>query len=153
MKYKLTILGVVAVLVGSCTSPTVSVNSTDTEKAPVSETVSKTASTAVGSFKAVEHPTFGSANVVNQNGKRFVEFNEEFKTDSGPDLYVILYRGSTVPDGVKEKDYVQLARLQKINGVQRYAIPEKVNLKDFKSVAIWCRQFNTTFGYAPLGST
>lgn len=153
MKYKLAILGIVAVLMGSCAN-SVSTNPTDTERAPVSDrSTSKTASTAIGSFRAAEHPTQGNARIVNQNGKRFVEFNEEFKTDNGPDLYVILHRNATVPDGIKEKDYVQLARLQKTNGVQRYAIPENVKLRDFKSVAIWCRQFNATFGYAPLGSS
>ncbi|OKH49682.1 electron transfer flavoprotein [Calothrix sp. HK-06] len=151
MKYKLAILGAVAVLMASCAT-SVSTNQTDTERAPSSET-SKTASTAIGSFRAAEHPTQGNARIVNQNGKRFVEFNEEFKTDNGPDLYVILHRNATVPDGIKEKDYVQLARLQRTNGVQRYAIPENVQLADFKSVAIWCRQFNATFGYAPLSSS
>lgn len=153
MNYKLAILGIVAVLMGSCAN-SVSTNPSDTERAPVSDTsTSKTASTAIGSFRAAEHPTQGNARIVNRNGKRFVEFNEEFKTDNGPDLYVILHRNATVPDGIKEKDYVQLARLQKTNGVQRYAIPDNVKLGDFKSVAIWCRQFNATFGYAPLGSS
>jgi len=152
MKYKLVILGAVAVLMASCAT-SVSTNQTDTERAPSSQTRSKTASAAIGSFRAAEHPTQGNARIMNQNGKRFVEFSEEFKTDNGPDLYVILHRNATVPDGIKEKDYVQLARLQRTNGVQRYAIPENVNLADFKSVAIWCRQFNTTFGYAPLGSS
>ncbi|BAZ14119.1 hypothetical protein NIES4071_59590 [Calothrix sp. NIES-4071] len=153
MKYKLVILGTVAVLIGSCAND-VSTNPGNVE-APQGDTTStsRTASTAIGSFRAAEHPTQGNARIVNQNGKRFVEFNEEFKTDNGPDLYVILHRNATVPGGIKEKDYVQLARLQKTNGVQRYAIPENVNLADFKSVAIWCRQFNATFGYAPLGNS
>jgi Electron transfer DM13 len=150
MKYNLLIVGAVAVLMGSCATE-VSTNPTNTDSTSVTDTTSS-ANTA-GSFKGVEHPTQGNARIVNQNGKRFVEFSEGFRTSSGPDLFVVLHRNATVPDGIKEKDYVQLARLQKTNGVQRYAIPENVKLGDFKSVAIWCRQFNATFGYAPLGNT
>ncbi|MDY6898910.1 MAG: DM13 domain-containing protein, partial [Cyanobacteriota bacterium] len=29
-------------------------------------------------------------------------------------------------------------------------IPENVNLADYKSVGIWCEEFNATFGYASL---
>jgi Electron transfer DM13 len=106
-----------------------------------------------GTFKAGEHPTKGTVRVITEKGKRFLEFDGNFKTDNGPDLFVILHRSDAPPEsGVKEKDYVKIARLQKTSGTQRYAVPENVNLADFKSVAIWCRAFNATFGYAPLGS-
>lgn len=36
------------------------------------------------------------------------------------------------------------------SGAQRYALADNVNLADFRSVAVWCRKFNATFGYAPL---
>lgn len=66
-------------------------------------------------------------------------------------MYVILYRFEKPPiSGIKEKDYVSIAQLQKITGNQRYALPNNVNLQEFKSVAIWCRKFNATFGYAIL---
>ncbi|NEQ63853.1 MAG: DM13 domain-containing protein, partial [Moorea sp. SIO4A1] len=48
------------------------------------------------------------------------------------------------------QDYVTLARLQKFSGAQRYAIPDDLNLDEFGSVAVWCRRFNITFGYASL---
>jgi hypothetical protein len=90
---------------------------------------------------------------VTENGKRYLELDEAFKTDNGPDLFVILYRSEKPPIyGIKEKNYVSISRLQKVSGTQRYGIPAGVNLADFGSVAIWCRQFNATFGFAPLGS-
>jgi hypothetical protein len=49
--------------------------------------------------------------------------------------------------------YVNLGKLQKFNGEQRYPIPAAINLSNFKSVAIWCRMANATFGYAPLRPT
>jgi hypothetical protein len=53
---------------------------------------------------------------------------------------------------IKEGDYVNISRLQNTNGSQRYEIPSNVQVSDFHSVAIWCKQFNATFGTASLGS-
>jgi Electron transfer DM13 len=155
MKFKLLVIfGFATLMMGSCTNE-VSSNPPIPNAAVTSATeeTTKTKSTGVGRFQAAEHPTTGNVSIVNENGKRFLVFDEGFKTDSGPDLFVILHRNSTVPvSGVKEKDYVQLARLQKINGTQRYAIPTNVELADFRSVAVWCKQFNATFGFAPLSN-
>lgn len=107
-----------------------------------------------GSFVAAEHPTKGTARIVTENGKRYLEFDRAFKSDQGPDLYVILHRAAAVPKGgLKEQDYVTLSRLQKVSGAQRYAIPKNLDLANYRSVAIWCRMFNATFGYAPLASS
>lgn len=150
---KLTYLAVFSITVLFAAGCTSEVNPTSNADTPKTSRVpeSRTTGNKLGSFKAAEHPTQGNARIVQENGRRYIEFDKEFKTDNGPDLYVILYRNATVPEsGVKDKDYVQLARLQKTNGTQRYAIPDDVELVNFKSVAIWCRQFNATFGYAPL---
>lgn len=104
-----------------------------------------------GKFQAGEHPTQGTVNIITEQGKRYLEFDQNFKTDAGPDLFVILHRSDAPPvAGIKEKDYVSIARLKKTNGTQRYALPDNLKLAEFKSVAIWCRQFNATFGYAAL---
>lgn len=111
-----------------------------------------------GNFKSGEHPTQGKARIVTQNGKSFLELDQGFKTSSlGPDLVVVLHRsnnvlGSTTPPAypLKDGDYIVLAPLRKFNGAQRYAIPARVNLANFQSAVIWCRQFNATFGAATL---
>ncbi|NEP02228.1 MAG: DM13 domain-containing protein [Symploca sp. SIO2E9] len=107
---------------------------------------------ASGTFVNVEqdHPTSGKARIINENGKRYLEFEQGFKTASGPEVQVILHRNNTVPVSINEQDYVTLAPLQSTNGAQRYAIPDDWNLDQFKAVAIWCKQFNVTFGYASL---
>ncbi|WP_315790820.1 DM13 domain-containing protein [Fischerella sp. JS2] len=147
MKVKiLAIISIITLLTVGCTTD---VNS----KQPVNEAqpIART-NIQPGTFVAGEHATQGTTKVVTENGKRYLEFNENFKTSKGPDLFVILYRNDTVPtSGIQEKDYLKIARLQKTSGNQRYAIPNNVKLVDYKSVAIWCRQFNTTFGYASLG--
>ena len=151
MKFKLLVILGFVMLIGSCTKEVSS--PTNSDPAVTNTTTKNTASTGAGRFQAAEHPTTGNVSVVNENGKRYIVFDESFKTDSGPDLFVILHRNSTVPvSGVREKDYIQLARLQKINGTQRYAIPANVQLADFRSVAVWCKQFNATFGFAPLSN-
>lgn len=110
-----------------------------------------------GSFVSGEHPTSGTVQIVSENGQRFIELGSDFQTDSGPDLFVILHRssdviGSTQPPAysINEADYVEIAPLKATSGTQRYAIPTSVNSADYQSVAIWCRQFNATFGAAHL---
>lgn len=111
-----------------------------------------------GTFKSGEHPTQGKVRIVTQNGKTFLELDQGFKTSSaGPDLVVALHRsgnvlGSTKPPAypLKQGEYVVLAPLQKFNGAQQYAVPANLNLANFQSAVIWCRQFNATFGAATL---
>ncbi|MEM6403616.1 MAG: DM13 domain-containing protein [Cyanobacteria bacterium P01_D01_bin.116] len=108
---------------------------------------------ASGKFVKQEKATTGQARIVNINGKRYLEFDRAFSTGEGPDVKVILHRNSNVPLNIKEENYITLAKIKSFNGSQRYAIPENVNLADYKSVGIWCEEFNATFGYAPLQST
>ncbi len=114
-----------------------------------------------GTFVSGEHETKGKVNIISKNGKSILELDKSFKTsDMGPDLVVILHRSdnviaSTNPPAypLKKGDYVVLAPLKKFSGAQSYEIPNKINLADYKSAAIWCRKFNATFGAAKLGSS
>ena len=62
----------------------------------------------------------------------------------------VLHRKSTVPVKLQEKNYVTLSALKSFNGAQGYEIPANFDLDDFKSVAIWCEEFNVTFDFARL---
>ena len=152
MKFKhLAVLSIIAGITIGCANEN-TLNQTNTQTTP--QATQTTAGAGVGAFKAGEQPTQGNVKVVTEKGKRYLEFDPNFKTNKGPDLYVILYRSDAPPQsGIKEKDYLTIAPLQKTSGTQRYALPEKVKLGEFKSVAIWCRKFNATFGYAPLGNS
>ena len=114
-----------------------------------------------GTFKSGEHRTEGTAKIVNENGKYYLELADNFVTfDMGPDLQVLLHRSADVigstqaPAHALKEDggYVNLGKLQQFKGKQRYAIPASVNLDDYASAVIWCRKFNATFGAATLGS-
>lgn len=117
---------------------------------PVAE-ATESAGGKSGTFVAAEHPTSGTATIITENGMQYVEFDTAFVTDEGPDLFVLLHQDE-VPEAYTAESYVSLGELQQIEGTQRYAIPEGVNPDDFRSVVIWCRQFNATFGYAPLAA-
>ncbi|HHP7245114.1 MAG TPA: DM13 domain-containing protein [Elainellaceae cyanobacterium] len=141
-----------------------SADTASADTSPSSDQASEPSSEAfqtlpMGSFVSGEHPTQGAVSIIEENGQRYVEFANDFQTDSGPDLFVILHQsddviGSTPPPAhpIEEGDYVTLAPLQTVSGSQRYLIPETVNLEDYQSVAIWCQQFNATFGAASLDS-
>jgi len=109
---------------------------------------------ASGSFVTTEqdHPTNGMAKIVEKNGKRYLEFNKGFTTARGPKVRVVLHRKGNVPVKLNKQNYVTLANLKSFDGAQRYEIPANFDLDDFKSVAIWCEEFNVTFGFARLQS-
>ncbi|MCL1470237.1 DM13 domain-containing protein [Argonema antarcticum] len=107
-----------------------------------------------GTFVAAEKPTTGTARIVRENGRRYLELDGAFRTsDQGPDLHVLLETADKPPQSYQDPStYVNLGKLQKFSGTQRYPIPAAINISNFKSVAIWCRMANATFGYAMLGS-
>lgn len=84
-----------------------------------------------------------------------MELSEAFKTsEQGPDLHVLLDTTNQPPQSYSNfGSYVNLGKLQKYSGAQRYPIPNAIQLSDFKSVVIWCRMANATFGYATLNGS
>ena len=132
--------------------------STPVASAPLETNTKANTKSRSGSFISAEHTTNGKAKIVQENGTYFIELDEAFKTsENGPDLFVILHRSpnilniSKAPDyAIAEDDYALIAPLKSFNGKQRYEIPKNVQPDSFKSVAIWCRKFNATFGFAPL---
>ena len=100
-----------------------------------------------GTFEGAAHPTLGMATIVEEDGKRYLEFDQAFRSDSGPDLFVLLHK-EAVPQNYSSDQFINLGVLQSVEGSQRYEIPSDVLVEDFQSAVIWCRQFNVTFGYA-----
>ncbi|MEL7224077.1 MAG: DM13 domain-containing protein [Cyanobacteria bacterium J06576_12] len=118
--------------------------------APIEKTTATTKQLAQGaSFISAAHPTSGNAQIVEENGQRYLEFDASFRSDDGPDLFVLLHRDA-VPNDYSPDNYVNLGRLQSTDGVQRYAIPADVDIAQLQSAVIWCQAFDVTFGYATL---
>lgn len=110
-----------------------------------------------GNFQAGEYSTSGVVTIIEADGKKYIEISEDFKTDTGPDLFVILHKQADLiqnteapTHSIQEGDYLNIAPLQKVAGKQQYEIPADLNLDEYNTVAIWCRKFNTTFGAATL---
>jgi Electron transfer DM13 len=123
---------------------------------PASTTVAqnRTVAIASGTFVAAEKPTTGTARIVRENGHRYLEIDAAFSTSNqGPDLHVLLDTSDKPPQAYQNQgSVINLGRLRSYNGAQRYPIPDSINLNSFKSVVIWCRMANATFGYAPIRS-
>ncbi|MBD2436777.1 DM13 domain-containing protein [Nostoc sp. FACHB-110] len=159
MQGKLLVLGLTALAIVGCTQP-VATQQQPTEN-PISQDVqsvqtTETATESVtviksGSFVKGEHTTKGNVRIITKNSKNFLELDQDFNTSNGPDVLVILYRKVKPPIyGITEKEYVSLGHLKKTSGSQSYEISHKIKIADFPTVAVWCRQFNATFGYAAL---
>jgi hypothetical protein len=110
---------------------------------------------ASGAFVTHEHDTTGSARVVRSaDGSHTLEL-VGLDTSNGPDLRVWL-SDQPVVDGIKgwrvfdDGQWLELGRLKGNQGDQAYAIPDGVDPRDFRSVAIWCKRFAVSFGAAPL---
>lgn len=116
---------------------------------PTAQKIVQSQKPVSGKFVRADHPTQGTASIVTKNGKQYLQLDRSFKTDNAPDLLVLLHQQSS-PKDYRGDNYVNLGRLQKITGAQLYEIPADVDIKRFKSAVIWCRIFNSTFGFAPL---
>ena len=163
-KFSLAISALVLIL-GSASIPTNSQNISQAEAIsiliasnPLETNTKANTKSRSGSFVSAEHTTNGKASIILENGTYFIELDQTFKTsENGPDLFVVLHRSSNIlniskpPDfAIAEGDYALIAPLKSFNGKQRYKIPKNIQPDSFKSVAIWCRKFNATFGFAPL---
>lgn len=105
-----------------------------------------------GNFVAAEKPTTGIARIVSENGHRYLELTGTFSTsDQGPDLHVLLDTSNRPPQSYQNlNSFINLGKLRNYSGAQRYPIPDAINVGNVKSVVIWCRMANATFGYAAL---
>ena len=115
------------------------------------ESVSES-SDRTGSFQGADsgHQVSGTVEVYEADGTTYIEIDEDFETTPGPDLVVILYAESEVPRAIDEEDYVTIAELKEFPIGEAIALDEEIEAGDYDSVAIWCRAFNVTFGFASL---
>jgi len=94
----------------------------------------------------------GGWKIVNRDNKKFIVFDEDFKTKKGPDLKVYLSRKSIkdVKGGNVVQSSVEISPLISHKGAQEYEIPDNVNLNDFASVLIHCKAYAHLWGGAAL---
>lgn len=76
----------------------------------------------------------------------------DFEVGPGPayHVYLVPKAGIRASDDVAETMFIDLGQLRAFKGSQKYPIPAGVNLEDYPSVVIWCRQFNVLISPADL---
>tara|TARA_R110002124_G_scaffold56860_3_gene159978 strand:- start:176 stop:631 length:456 start_codon:yes stop_codon:yes gene_type:complete len=86
--------------------------------------------------------------------KVYFVLGADFKTRSGPDLKIYLAKDKMKAignrDAIDKMGGVYLGSLKSNKGAQLYAIPEGINLSDFKSVLIHCRDYSVVWGGVDL---
>jgi hypothetical protein len=127
-------------------------NTSSSNSSPTIVAQSNSTTMLSGSFMAGEKPTKGMAKIVTEEGQKYLELDSAFSTsDQGPDLHVLLDTAEQPPQTYENMgSYVNLGKLKSYTGAQRYPIPDAIDVSQVKSVVIWCRMANATFGYAPL---
>jgi hypothetical protein len=98
---------------------------------------------ASGPFQNGAHPTEGEALLIEMDDKMIIRL-EDFKTDSGPGLYVYLSVDKTA------NDYISLGKLKATEGNMNYDVPQGTNTTKYNFVLIWCDPFSVLFGHAEL---
>lgn len=109
-----------------------------------------------GSFTEVDNIHKGAGNATLYqlpNGKRVLRL-ENFNVTNGPDLFIYL-AGSVMPrnsSDLHSAGAFEVARLKGNVGDQNYELPADLDLAQFKSVVIYCKQFSVVFSTADLMS-
>jgi hypothetical protein len=76
---------------------------------------------------------------------------EAFQVTNGPDLYVYLAAHPQPRSRAQvDEGFVNLGRLKGNVGPQAYAIPPGTDLRQYRSVVIYCRAFHVVFSTATL---
>lgn len=122
----------------------------------VSETLADTGSNQVlstGVFKDADssHRGSGTVEVIDTGAERVVRFTD-FEVTNGPDLYVWLVKAASPENSaaVKASEWVELGVLKGNIGDQNYSLPPDVQIEEYGSVVIWCRQFGVLFASADI---
>lgn len=85
------------------------------------------------------------------NNRHVVRF-EDFRTTNGPALVVYLAKhpSPTSADDVTDGGFINLGKLKGNVGNQNYEIPEGTDVREYRSVVIWCELFGVLFSPAAL---
>ncbi len=102
---------------------------------------------------APAHVIKGAAEVVKlDNGRYEVRLSNDFFSDEGPDVVVLLSRAPDATDDrtILDNAMLQIGKRKALTGKQGYPLPASFKPEEWNSVVVWCKQFDVQFGAAPL---
>ena len=76
----------------------------------------------------------------------------DFEVGPGPKYHVYLVPKAPIraSGDLGDQMFIDLGRLRSFEGSQRYAIPAGLDLKQYRSVIVWCEQFSVLISPADL---
>lgn len=89
------------------------------------------------------HPATGTVRIIKTEDKNIVRY-ENFKTINGPDIYVYLAKD------LEANEFVSLGKVKATEGNINYEIPQNINVKDYKYILTWCKNFGVLFNWAEI---
>ena len=107
---------------------------------------------ATGPFQSQEHPTSGSASLVQLPDGSYVVRLENLASSDGPDVKVWLSDLEAGGDWFKYRSarFLDLGPVKATHGNQNYAVPPGTDLTGLDTVVLWCDRFSVAFGSAAL---
>lgn len=107
---------------------------------------------AGGTWVNKSYDIHGRWTIVARDGKRYIEFDRDFKTRRGPDLKVYLSSRplEALTDRTVAPSSVEIAPLKAPRGAQEYEIPAHINLGEYRSLVIHCKRFSHLWGGAEI---
>ncbi|WP_104175351.1 DM13 domain-containing protein [Arthrobacter sp. Y81] len=107
---------------------------------------------ATGPFQSQEHPTSGSASLVQLPDGSHVVRLENLASSDGPDVKVWLSDREAGGDWFKYRSgrFLDLGPVKATHGNQNYAVPPGTDLSGLDTVVLWCDRFSVAFGSAAL---
>lgn len=86
----------------------------------------------------------------NDKNESLILFDKDTKITPGPDLWIYLSTSEDV-NGSGLGEYLKLTLLKGTKGGQTYIVNKPIlELEKYKSVVVWCKQFEVLFTYAVL---
>ena len=81
-----------------------------------------------------------------------LSLEDDFEVGPGTKFHVYLVPKASVRQSADVEDmmFVDLGRLRAFKGSQNFSIPAGLDLKDYKSVVIWCEKFGVLISPADL---
>lgn len=91
----------------------------------------------------IGHPASGTARIIETDDGSYVRY-ENFETINGPDLYVYLAKDKDA------REFVNLGLIKATQGNINYAVPDGIEVHDYRYVLVWCKAFGVLFNHADL---